>query len=192
MCRCCTVFMLTFHSAEVFLSAAARKLRSNVIKVSCRPLILPVSPLHASQRETPTAVNMCSPHWTIGHLSACPNCACWQWLGLAVDLVLSETVERPGFHSHFLPPVLTMEVPSHVASGPSPAATRNRSGSVMGSEAGVHSSTWHRRKILRRHLNLFVCHWNTSVQFLWRRWPLFCSEEKEWIIRHPLWCKADF
>lgn len=68
-----------------------------MIKVTCCLLLRHASSLH--QREKHTAVNMCSSHWTIGHLSACPNCACWQWLGLAVGLVLSDTVERPGFHS---------------------------------------------------------------------------------------------
>ncbi len=63
---------------------------------------------------------------------------------------------------------------------------------MMRSKGGVHSSRWHRKNRLRRHLNLCGCHWNTSVQFLLRRWPLFCSEEKEWIIWHPLWYKQIF
>ena len=74
---------------------------------------------------------------------------------------------------HFLRSLLTMEVPSHMTSLPSPNATRNHSGSVMGSVWGICSSTWHRKKGLRRHLNLRSCHWNTSLQFLWNRWPLF-------------------
>lgn len=68
---------------------------------------------------------MCSPIWTIGHLSACPNCACWQWLGLAVGPVLSETVERPGFHSTSCFPSLQWKSSVMWPAGFPPAATRN-------------------------------------------------------------------
>lgn len=134
-CHC--AFMLTFHNDEVFPSAATWTLRppprcddkGNTL-FSDPPCCL----AHAVWGKL-TNGNSCCSRWTKGRPVARPNCARWQ---------LSRPCRRPRVEwgrweawlpLHFLPSLLTMEVPSHVTSGISPAAaTRNLSGSGMRSE----------------------------------------------------------
>lgn len=119
--------ILTSCGIQIFLPFTARTYDSRT-DAACFPHACSSSLL----RETPAFTNTCRPHWTSRPRTR-PNCACWQWLGLAAGCMLSEAAERSGFHSTSCLPSLQWKSPVMWRMGLSPNTTRNASGNVAGS-----------------------------------------------------------